>query len=228
MYANEASMTDATIHHGVVGIQGGGEIDQQKSEGINAVHEHLADVMKEAGRYGPELGAGAYKAGKYLMRLGDAGKNLGFGYIHGVQVLYDLGRKLSEDIKVRADAGGVDTAAESAKAVRDLTGRASLDDLLAMAMETAAEINQEYSQERLAHTGAGEADTETAFGHRTAPKKTANTNVLNQDMTHPADRGDDNPKKKGDLTKENAGDFAFRLTEAELAALKEKWAAKSG
>lgn len=32
MYANGASMTDATIHHGVVGIQGGMEIDQQKSD----------------------------------------------------------------------------------------------------------------------------------------------------------------------------------------------------
>ena len=168
MYANEASMTDATVHHVVVGLQGGKEIDQQKVEGINAVHENLADVFKEAGRYGPALGPAALKAGKYMMRMADAAKNLGFGYIWGVQVLYTLGHAISEDIKKRADSGDIDAAGESAAAVTRISGRTDLPGLLALAMETAAEVGREYAQERAAHTRHGEADTQTAYGHRTA------------------------------------------------------------
>ena len=212
VYANEASMTDATIHHGVVGIQGGQEIDQQKSEGVNAVNEHLADVFKEARRYGPGLGAGAYKAGKYLLRLGDAGKNLGFGYISGVQTLYDLGWELSEVIKPQADRGGVDTARASEEAVIATAGITTLDNLLELAMTTAAAIVQEYSQERQAHELVGE-DSATSFGHRTGRAKTKNRNVVNQDMVHPIDRA-------------SGPESEFLLTEDALAALQAKWSAK--
>lgn len=226
MYANEASMTDATIHHGVVGIQGGKEIDQRKHEGIDALNEHLADIHKEAARYGG-FGEGAYKSGKYLMRLGDAARNLGFGYVWGVQALYDAGRKISVDIKGEADKGPYDTTGASALAIQELTGASSLDALLRMARDVAAAVTQEYMQERSAETRAGGPDTAMAFGHRTVKKGEANTRVLNKNMVHPADRARE-PGAQSEMELAAAsgdiGDFAFRLTEAELAALRTKWA----
>jgi hypothetical protein len=228
MYANEASMTDATIHHGVVGIQGGKEIDQRKHEGVDALNEHLADVHKEADRYGG-FGEGAYKSGKYLMRLGDAARNLGFGYVYGVQQLYDAGREISVDIKGRADKGPYDTTGESERVIREVTGATSLKALLKLARDTTASVTQEYMQERSAETRGGGQDTETAFGHRTGKKGEANTKVLNKNMVHPADRA-----AKGGAPSEmeaaeaggKLGDFAFRLKESELEALKAKWAKK--
>jgi hypothetical protein len=223
MYANEASMTDATVSHVVLGLQMGREIDQQKVEGINAVHENLGDVMKEAGRY-PTFGQAAFKSGKYMMRMADAGKNLGFGYIWGVQVLYDLGRKISVDIKQRADAGTADADAESEAAARAVPGVTTLRHLLDLAMETAAEISREYWQEDSAHARTG--GTRGAYGHRTAATGVANTNVLNQDMLHPYDR-DERGMTASSMNADTKGDFAFILTEAELTALKAKWAARA-
>jgi hypothetical protein len=223
MYANEASMTDATVSHVVLGLQMGRQIDQQKVEGINAVHENLGDVMKEAGRY-PTFGQAAFKSGKYMMRMADAGKNLGFGYIWGVQVLYDLGRKISVDIKQRADAGTADADAESEAAARAVPGVTTLRHLLDLAMETAAEISREYWQEDSAHARTG--GTRGAYGHRTAATGVANTNVLNQDMLHPYDR-DERGMTASSMNADTKGDFAFILTEAELTALKAKWAARA-
>jgi hypothetical protein len=194
MYANEASMTDATVHHVVVGLQGGAGIEQQKSEGVNAVHENLADAMKEAGRHGPDLGHGAFKAGKYLMRMADAGKNLGFGYIWGVQMFYDLGHMISEEIKGDAEQGLVEPHAASAEAVRELAKVDTLDKLLGLAMQTAADITREYSNERIVRGGP---DTQTAYGYRTVGKGERNEHLLNQDMVHPIDR--DNPLALKDL-----------------------------
>lgn len=57
--------------------------------------------------------------------------------------------------------------------------------------------------------------TQTTFGHRTAPKKTRNPNVLNQDMVHPFDRAS-RRSRLSDLQPANLDDFAFRLTEPEL------------
>jgi hypothetical protein len=231
MYANEASMTDATIHHGVVGIQGGLEIDQQKHEGLDAVNEHLADIHKEAARY--EGWEGAYKAGKYMMRLADAARNMGFGYIYGVQQLYDAGRKISVDIKGRADKDpDVKTAAESEQAVKTFVGVNSMQALLDLARQVGAQVTQEYMQERTAEAGpGGKGDTATGFGHRTGKKGEANAQVLNKDMVHPADRAKDG--KAADAsemeTAQRAGkldDFRFRLTPEELEALQNKWAAK--
>jgi hypothetical protein len=226
MYANEASMTDATVHHVVVGLQGGRQIDQQKVEGINAVQENMADVFKEAGRYGPALGPAALKAGKYMMRMADAAKNLGFGYIWGVQVLYTLGHAISEDIKKRADSGDIDAAGESAAAVTRITGRTDLPGLLALAMQTAAEVGREYAQERAAHTAHDEADTQTAYGHRTAATGASNAHLLNQGMVHPADRAAHGTVSEMEQAESSGeiGDFAFLLSESELAALRQKWA----
>jgi hypothetical protein len=223
MYANEASMTDATVSHVVLGLQMGRQIDQQKVEGINAVHENLADVMKEAGRY-PTFGEAAFKSGKYMMRMADAGKNLGFGYIWGVQVLYDLGRKISEDIKKRADAGTADANAEAQDAATAVPGVDSLQTLLALAMDTAAEISREYWQEDASEARTG--GTRGTFGHRTGASGVANTHVLNQSMLHAHDR-DDRGMTESSMNAETQGDFAFILSETELAALKEKWATRA-
>lgn len=217
MYANEASMTDATIHHGVVGIQGGKEIDQRKHEGINALNEHLADVMKEVGRYGPDLGPAAYKSGKYLMRLGDAAKNLGFGYVRGVGLLYELGRKISEDIKVRADSQVVDTGRESATAVRTIAKVNDLDGLIGLVMDTASSVTQEYQQERHVETEGGAGDTAEDFGYRTGAKKERNEHVLNQQMVHPADRAE------GNVAEGPQEELTYTMTENELEALRRKW-----
>jgi hypothetical protein len=229
MYANEASMTDATIHHGVVGIQAGKEIDQRKHEGLDALNEHLADVHKEAARYG-EFGEGAYKAGKYLMRFGDAARNMGFGYVYGVQQLYDAGRQISVDIKNKADKGDYPTAQESAQVIEKSTGATTMAELLTFAREAAALVTQEYMQERTVETNAGNADTDVAFGHRTAKKNIANTNVINKGMVHPIKRGPDRGAEDSEMEKAQKegklDDFAFRLTQEELDALKEEWAAK--
>jgi hypothetical protein len=225
MYANEASLTDATVHHVVVGLQGAKEIDQQKAGAINSVHENLADVLKEAGRHGPDLGAAAFKSGKYMLRLADAAKNLGYGYIWGVGVLYDLGRDVSGRIKREADEGTLDPAAASAEAVRTIAGKTTLAELLEVAIETAADVAREYAQERAAHMRAGDGDPQSWYGFRTVAKGQANEHLLNQDMVHPADAA------RGKVTSElqeaeKAGtlsQFAFRLSEAELDTLKRAW-----
>jgi hypothetical protein len=188
MYANEASMTDATIHHGVVGIQGGAEINQTKAEGVNAVNEHLADVMKEANRYGPDLGHAAYKSGKYLMRLGDAAKNLGFGYIGGVQKLYKLGWTISVYIKGRAESeSDVDTAENRQWPRAPSPAPVDLPALLKLGMETAADVARE--QTRSAWLTPRLARTPTPPSATPRPTRTPlNAHTENQDMVHPIDR----------------------------------------
>lgn len=235
-YANEPSMTDATIHHGVVGIQGGLEIDQQKHEGLDALNEHLADIHKEAGRY-KEFGEASYKSGKYMMRLGDAARNMGFGYVFGVQQLYEAGYKISVDIKGKADSDPqLDTARASAAVIKEVLGAKTVSSALALARQVAASVSQEYMQERAAETGpGGSGDTATAFGHRTGKlangKPVANENVLNKNMVHPADRQGGKAADASEMeTAQAAGDleddFRFRLTPEELAKLQKEWAAR--
>ena len=228
MYANEASMTDATVSHVVLGLQAGKEIEQQKAEGLNAMHENLADVMKECGRYGPELGPAAFKSGKYMMRMADAAKNLGFGYIWGVQVLYKLGHRISEEIKKPSgppsDSGPVsDQNTLSAEAVTAITNTTTLPQLLGLVMQTAAEVSHEYAQER----AAVGPQTQSVYGHRTGAKNTVNTNVLNMDMVHPKDRGDPDFTPVSDLQKSTEegtlGEFRFLLTDAEMQELQNQW-----
>lgn len=234
-YANEPSMTDATIHHGVVGIQGGLEIDQQKHEGLDALNEHLADIHKEAARY-KDFGEGSYKAGKYMMRLADSARNMGFGYIFGVQQFYEAGYKISVDIKGKADGDPqLDTAKASATVIKEALGAKTMASVLALARQVAASVSQEYMQERAAEVGpGGSGDSATAFGHRTGKldkgKPLANENVLNKSMVHPADRKDGRAADESEMeTAQSAGkldDFRFRLTPEELAKLQKEWAAR--
>lgn len=229
MYANEASMTDAAVSHGVLGIQGGRRIEQPKHEGIEAVNEHVADLHKETAHY--DGWEAIFKGGKYLMRLADAARNLGFGYVHGVKDLYDVGWKISTEIKGHAGKKGHDVAAESADAVRAQLGLTEVDQVLAYAREIAALVLQEYQNERSAERGpGGSGDTATAYGFATPPEKTQNTHMGNQQMTHPVDRaaGSKLPTYTDDLAAGLDALWQFRLTEEELDRLRGFWALPSG
>jgi hypothetical protein len=228
LYANEASITDATAHHGVVGLQGGAEINQTKAEGMNAVHEHLGDSLKEIARHGlgddANFGEAAFKAGKYLFRLGDAARNMGYGYIWGVQMLYDAGRVLSGEIKSRAETGELDAAAAATTAMRELFGGdLTLAELTGLVTETGADVTREYqaeleAEEEAAGTEAGSDAVAGTLGHTTGKKGSVNEHVLNMDMVHPLDRA---ARRESELAEaERLGtlsDFAFRMTPAELA-----------
>ena len=104
LYANEASITDATVHHGVVGLQGGGKINMTQADALNAVNEHMGDALKEIERHGHggdpnHLGEAIFKAGKYMWRLADAAKNMGHGGLAEVERLYEAGYAIAEVVK---------------------------------------------------------------------------------------------------------------------------------
>lgn len=77
LFSNEAYITGGAVSHTVVGTQIGTKLQQNRQEVMQAVNENVADALKEIARHGESLGAAAYKAGKYIMRLGDAARNLG-------------------------------------------------------------------------------------------------------------------------------------------------------
>lgn len=106
LYANEAYVTDAAVNHAVVGLQIGKKITQTKNECIDAMNENLADACKELRRHSPDgidsqnsLGEAAYKAGKYIMRMADAAQNIGITVPLSMELLYLLGKEISEKIK---------------------------------------------------------------------------------------------------------------------------------
>src|SRR5258708_16112637 len=92
------------------------------------------------------------------------------------------------------EQGLVEPNAASAEAVRELAKVDTLDKLLGLAMQTAADITREYSNERIVRGGP---DTQATYGYRTVGKGERNEHVLNQDMVHPIDR--DNPHALKDL-----------------------------
>src|SRR5207247_5786271 len=84
--------------------QAGLQVDQTKADLLNAVHEHMGDALKELERHGhggaPEyFGEAIFKAGKYIQRLGDAAKSMGYGYIYAVKRLYEAGETIAVTIK---------------------------------------------------------------------------------------------------------------------------------
>jgi len=108
LYANEASITDAAVHHGVVGLQGGGKINMSQADALNAVNEHMGDALKEIERHGHDnnpnhLGEAIFKAAKYMWRMTDAAKNMGHGGLDEVERLYGVSRFIAEEIKGEGD-----------------------------------------------------------------------------------------------------------------------------
>jgi hypothetical protein len=99
LFSNEAYITDGAVNHAVVGLQGGNQIEQSKTELMNAVTENLADSLKEIARHGKTFGEAGFKSAKYYMRMADAIKNIGFSNIFGVNTLYDVGYAIAEGIK---------------------------------------------------------------------------------------------------------------------------------
>jgi hypothetical protein len=234
-YANEASITDAAVHHGVIGLQAGKEINQTKAEGINAVHEHMGDALKEIARHGrgeeASLGEAAYKAGKYMYRLGDAARNMGFGYIWAAQVMYDVGYPIAVTIKSDADSGKIDPHAKSVEVLEKVLGsRPTLAELTRIVIAAGTDVTQELQAEQRAE---GADKVQKQLGYKT-PKKNAetkkierNVNVVNLNMVHSIDAIN---KVRSELEiaadKGKLEDFAFRLTPDEFAKLPKTWRAQ--
>jgi hypothetical protein len=117
LYANEAYVTDGAVNHTVVGLQIGRPLQQDKRAILNAVIENHADVRKEVARHGSWLGEAAYKAGKYMWRLGDAARNLGVDE-SDVDPVYGAGFDIANKVK-----GGAGSPEElSADAVEENMG----------------------------------------------------------------------------------------------------------
>ena len=117
LYANEAYVTDGAVNHAVVGLQIGRPLQQDKRAMLNAVIENHADVRKEVARHDSWLGEAAYKAGKYMWRLGDAAKNLGVDH-PAVDAVYGAGFEIANTVK----GGGGDPEQLSADKVEDAMG----------------------------------------------------------------------------------------------------------
>ncbi|NJR40328.1 MAG: hypothetical protein HC781_17750 [Leptolyngbyaceae cyanobacterium CSU_1_4] len=92
----------------MVGLQGGGKINMTQADALNAVNEHMGDALKEIERHGHgndpnHLGEAIFKAAKYMWRMTDAAKNMGHGGLAEVQKLYDVARKIAEEVKGSGD-----------------------------------------------------------------------------------------------------------------------------
>ncbi|HCH66890.1 MAG: hypothetical protein CL927_09000 [Deltaproteobacteria bacterium] len=99
LYANEAYVTSGGVNQAVVGMQIGRPVELRGADAMNAVHENYADTLKEIGRHGGSLGEAAYKAGKYMWRMAEAIRSLGYGDIPGVVALFDLGYLAAKVLK---------------------------------------------------------------------------------------------------------------------------------
>jgi hypothetical protein len=170
-FANEAYFTDAALQHAVVGIQAEQGIQLSKADGMNVVIENMADALKELGRY-PDPDEALYKAAKYMLRLADAARNMGYGYIGAVQLLYDAGRKGSVDIKNRkaVDEKGESKATQTGREVRPKLGpdllratpRYSGDAMRNAVIDAGSSVQQEYHAELRVRVGADEKPGTTA------------------------------------------------------------------
>ncbi|MFM2248376.1 MAG: hypothetical protein RL071_4451 [Pseudomonadota bacterium] len=129
LYANEAYVTDGAVNHTVVGLQIGRPLQQDKRAMLNAVIENHADVRKEVARHDSWLGEAAYKAGKYMWRLGDAAKNLGVDH-PTVDKVYGAGFDIAN--KVKGGSGNPeDLSAQQVAANMGIQGRAGTKDGIA-------------------------------------------------------------------------------------------------
>jgi hypothetical protein len=131
----------------------------------------MADALKELGRY-PDPDEALYKAAKYMLRLADAARNMGYGYIGAVQLLYDAGRKGSVDIKNRkaVDEKGESKATQTGREVRPKLGpdllratpRYSGDAMRNAVIDAGSSVQQEYHAELRVRVGADEKPGTTA------------------------------------------------------------------
>jgi hypothetical protein len=102
LYSNEAYLTDGAVNHAVVGIQSKKAVKITNNESLHAVIENMADSLKEIARHGDTLGEAAFKSGKYLFRLADAAKNMGYSKPE-IDALYTAGDQISNDIKSKVE-----------------------------------------------------------------------------------------------------------------------------
>lgn len=102
LYSNEAYLTDGAVNHAVVGIQSKKAVKITNNESLHAVIENMADSLKEIARHGDTLGEAAFKSGKYLFRLADAAKNMGYSKPE-IDALYAAGNQISNDIKSKVE-----------------------------------------------------------------------------------------------------------------------------
>lgn len=142
LFSNEAYVTDAAVYHAVVGLQGGNAIEQTKAESMQAVTENMGDALKEISRHNNSLGEAAFKSGKYIWRMADAAKNMGFSRIPGVNELYDAGYTIANDIKGQE---GVDEKQASADKM-SLIGIGTANQLVAKILIVGTAIRREYTQ----------------------------------------------------------------------------------
>ncbi|MDB4955942.1 MAG: hypothetical protein JWO36_3511 [Myxococcales bacterium] len=120
VYANEAYTTDGGVNHVVVGMQiGAGQKKKREMDTIHvgltdpemlhSFHEQVGDVLKDFGHYEDNLGAAAFKGGKYIHRMIVASNRLGGAGATDYAALKTLG-ELAVSLK---DGGGSSDAQEA-------------------------------------------------------------------------------------------------------------------
>lgn len=165
LFSNEAYVTDAAVYHTVVGLQGGNAIEQTKAESMQAVTENMADALKEISRHNDTLGEAAFKSGKYIWRMADAAKNMGFSNIPGVNELYEVGYTIANEIKGQKKIDEKQASADKMNQIKITTG----SQLVAKILIVGTAIRREYTQ--LTRAQQSSLSQPTPEG-----KKTRNTN----------------------------------------------------
>jgi hypothetical protein len=163
LYANEAYITSGGVNQAVVGMQIGKPVELRGADAMNAVHENYADTLKEIGRHGSTLGEAAYKAGKYMWRMAEAIRSLGWGDIDGVIPLFDLGFLAAKVLKADDLPAEVDKDREAQmQAIFQLGLRedATAEDLAAKVKSIANAATLRHNQEQ--RVVAGPSDLATA------------------------------------------------------------------
>jgi hypothetical protein len=165
LFSNEAYVTDAAVYHAVVGLQGGNAIEQTKAESMQAVTENMGDALKEISRHNDTLGEAAFKSAKYIWRMADAAKNMGFSTISGVNDLYEVGYSIANEIKGQ---GNVDEK-QASEATMNTIGITTGSQLVAKVLTVGTAVRRQYTQLTKAQ--------QTSLSQPTpSGKKTKNTN----------------------------------------------------
>ncbi|MBD2542506.1 hypothetical protein [Planktothricoides raciborskii] len=165
LFSNEAYVTDAAVYHAVVGLQGGNAIEQSKAESMQAVTENMGDALKEISRHNDTLGEAAFKSAKYIWRMADAAKNMGFSTISGVNDLYEVGYSIANEIKGQ---GNVDEK-QASEAKMNTIGITTGSQLVAKVLTVGTAVRRQYTQLT--------KEQQTSLSQPTpSGKKTKNTN----------------------------------------------------
>jgi predicted RNA-binding protein Jag len=143
LFSNEAYVTDAAVYHAVVGLQGGKAIEQTKAESMQAVTENMGDALKEISRHNDTLGEAAFKSGKYIWRMADAAKNMGFSRIPGVNDLYEVGFTIANEIKGQEE---IDEQQQASAEQMNQIGIETGSQLVAKILIVGTAIRREYTQ----------------------------------------------------------------------------------